>query len=318
MKRSLIIAGILVIGLSMTSCDKFEKIKEKLSQTGNNNQVNPFSVNSGDENRDIVSFNNKVVKMDDAQADFIKNFKESLSQMEEYVKSVTANPQYIGMSPIFTPTIMMWINQDIKAPSVLGKEYQVLVDKMKDTATQLEVLKKELEAYKNAEDWKDDKGKKISEISEKGNKLIQENRNAANELFTKLSPKADKAEIAVLKDHPLKDQIIHSKETMELTQKIIDDSYAIKDINVYKQKFAQQYQQMETLYKRNVDEKIPSSEKQKEGSYIAFNNSVNDFLGKMRIVQRSLNENNTELNRDLDNLESEAGTVLSRYNNFVD
>lgn len=318
MKRALIIAGILGIGLSMTSCNKFEKIKEKLSQTGSNNQVNPFSVNSGDENRDIVSFNNKVVKMDDAQVDFIKNFNESLGQMEEYVKSVTSNPQYIGMSPIFTPTIMMWINQDIKAPSVLGKEYQVLVDKMKDTATQLEVLKKELEAYKNAEDWKDDKGKKISEISEKGNKLIQENRNAANELFTKLTPKADKAEIAVLKDHPLKDQIIHSKETMELTQKIIDDSYNIKDINVYKQKFAQQYQQMETLYKRNVDEKIPSSEKQKEGSYIAFNNSVNDFLGKMRIVQRSLNENSTELNRDLDNLESEAGTVLSRYNNFVD
>ncbi|MDN3694635.1 DUF3829 domain-containing protein [Chryseobacterium tructae] len=318
MKRVLIIAGILSIGLSMISCDKLEKIKEKLSQTGNNNQVNPFNVNSGDENRDIVSFNNKMVKMDDAQADFIKNFQESLNQMDEYVKSVATNPQYIGMSPIFTPTIMMWMNQDIKAPDALGKDYQVLVDKMKNTATQLEALKKELEAYKNGEDWKDDKGKKITEINEKANKLIQENRNAANELFTKLSPKADKAEIAVLKDHPLKDQIIHSKETMELAQKIIDDSYDIKDVNVYKQKFAQQYQQMETLYKQNVDEKIPSSEKQKEGSYIAFNNSVNDFLGKMRIVQRSLNENNSELNKDLDNLESEAGTMLSRYNNFVD
>lgn len=318
MKKSLIIAGILITGFSMTSCDKLEKIKEKLSQPGNSNQVNPFSVNSGDENRDIVAFNNKVVKMDEAQADFIKNFQESLSQMEEYVKSVTANPQYIGMSPIFTPTITMWMNQDIKAPDVLGKDYQVLVDKMKDTAAQLEVLKKELEAYKNGEDWKDDKGKKIAEINEKASKFIQENRNAANELFVKLSPKADKAEIEVLKDHPLKDHIIYSKETMEFTQKIIDDSYDIKDMNAYKQKFSQQYQQMETLYKRNVDEKIPSSEKQKESSYTAFNNSVNDFLGKMRIVQRSLNENSTELNKNLDDLENEAGTVLSRYNNFVD
>ncbi|WP_232815752.1 hypothetical protein [Chryseobacterium capnotolerans] len=64
--------------------------------------------------------------------------------------------------------------------------------------------------------------------------------------------------------------------------------------------------------------KIPSSEKQKESSYTAFNNSVSDFLGKMRIVQRSLNENSTELNKNLDDLENEAGTVLSRYNNFVD
>ncbi|SDJ65465.1 DUF3829 domain-containing protein [Chryseobacterium jejuense] len=318
MKKSLLITGILSIGFSLTSCDKLEKIKEKLSQSGNSTQVNPFSVNSGDENRDIVSFNNKVVKMDEAQAEFIKNFQESLTQMEEYVKNVTANPQYSGMSPIFTPTIMMWINQDIKVPNVLGKDYQALVDKMKETATQLQALKKDLETYKTAEDWKDDKGKKINEISEKANKLIQENRKTANELFSKLSPKADKAEMEVLKGHPLKDHIIQSKEAMEFTQKIIDDSYNIKDLNVYKQKFTQQYQQMEKLYTRNVDEKIPSSEKQKENSYTALNNALNDFLGKMRIVQRSLNENSSELNHDLDDLESEAGTVLNRYNNFVD
>ncbi|MBP2619370.1 DUF3829 domain-containing protein [Chryseobacterium jejuense] len=318
MKKSLLIAGILSVGFSLISCDKLEKIKEKLSQSGNSTQVNPFNVNSGDENRDIVSFNNKVVKMDEAQAEFIKNFQESLTQMDEYVENVTANPQFSGMSPIFTPTIMMWINQEIKAPNVLGKDYQALVDKMKDTATKLQTLKKDLETYKTAEDWKDDKGKKITEISGKARKLIQENRSAANELFSQLSPKADKAEMEVLKDHPLKDHIIQSKEAMELTQKIIDDSYEINNLNAYKQKFAQQYQQMEKLYTRNIDEKIPSSEKQKESSYTALNNALNDFLGKMRIVQRSLNENNSELNHDLDDLESEAGTVLNRYNNFVD
>lgn len=317
MKRSLFIAGILSLSFSMTSCDKLEKIKEKLSENGNN-KVNPFSINSGDTNRDIISFNNKVVKMDDAQAEFIRNFQESITQMDEYVKNAIANPQFSGMSPLFTPTITMWMNQDIKAPDVLGKEYQTLIDKMKDTAEQLQTLKKDLGAYQTAEDWKDDKGKKLTEISEKAQNLIKENRKIANELFTKLSPKADKAEIEVLKDHPLKDQIIHSKETMELSQKIINDSYNIKDLNEYKQKFTQQYQQMEKLYARNTDEKIPSSEKQKEASYIAFNNAVSDFLGKMRIVQRSLNENSNELNKDLDNLESEASLVLSRYNNFVD
>lgn len=317
MKRSLFIAGILSLSFSMTSCDKLEKIKEKLSENGNN-KVNPFSINSGDTNRDIISFNNKVVKMDDAQAEFIRNFQESITQMDEYVKNAIANPQFSGMSPLFTPTITMWMNQDIKAPDVLGKEYQTLIDKMKDTAEQLQTLKKDLEAYQTAEDWKDDKGKKLTEISEKAQNLIKENRKIANELFTKLSPKADKAEMEVLKDHPLKDQIIHSKETMELSQKIINDSYNIKDLNEYKQKFTQQYQQMEKLYARNTDEKIPSSEKQKEASYIAFNNAVSDFLGKMRIVQRSLNENSNELNKDLDNLESKASLVLSRYNDFVD
>ncbi len=35
---------------------------------------------------------------------------------------------------------------------------------------------------------------------------MKENRSAANELFTKLSPKADKAEIATLENHPLKNR----------------------------------------------------------------------------------------------------------------
>ncbi len=308
---------MLILCFSTISCDKLEKMKEKLSQN-DTRQVNPFSINSGDENRDIIAFNNKVVKMDDAQSEFIKNFQNALEQMNTYVKNATENPQYSGMSPLFTPVVMMWVEQEIKAPDVLGKDYQILVDKMKDTASQLKNLKKELEAYKDAEDWKDDKGKKVTEISEKAEKIMKENRSAANELFTKLSPKADKAEIATLENHPLKKQIIQSREAMELAQKIIDESYDITDLNAYKTKFARQYQQMEKLYVRNRDEEIPSSEKQKESSYLAFNNSVNDFLGKMRIVQRSLNENSEGLNSDLDALEREAGFVLDCYNNFVD
>ncbi|MET3531326.1 hypothetical protein DRF59_09580 [Chryseobacterium flavum] len=317
MKRSMLIIGILVLSISIVSCNKLEKIKERFSKN-NTEQVNPFNANSGDTNRDIISFNNKVVKMDDEHSDFVENFQNSLAEMEEYVKSVTVNPQFSGVAPIFTPGIMIYSHQELKAPDILGKDFQRLVDKMKDTMTHLEILKKELETYKLAEDWKDDKGKKIADIKEKAAILIKENRTAANDLFTKLSPRADKAEIEVLKDHPLKTQIIYSRETMELAQKIVDESYNVTDINVYKDIFSSQYQQMEKLYKRNINEKIPSSEEQKERSYRAFNSSINDFLGKMRIVQRSLNENNQELNRDLDNLEREAGYVLDRYNTFVD
>lgn len=317
MKKTAIIAGVLIFSLSAVSCDKLDKIRDKLSQD-KTKQVNPFSVNSGDENRDIIAFNNKAVKMDDVHAEFIKNFQDALKQMDDYVKNSLANPQYSGMIPLFTPTIMMGAENEMKAPDVLGKDYQVLVDKMISTFSELKLQKKELETYKDAEDWKDDKGKKISELREKADQLIKENRAAANELFAKLAPRADKAEVEVLKNHPLKDQIIQSKEIMELSQKIVDDSYNVKDMNAYKKLFAQQYQQMEKLYARNIDEKIPYSEKQKESSYLAFNNSVNDFLGKMRIAQRSLNENSESLNSDLDELEREAGYVLDRYNTFVD
>ena len=84
------------------------------------------------------------------------------------------------------------------------------------------------------------------------------------------------------------------------------------------QYFAQQYQQLEKLYNRNLENKIPSAEKNKEASYNSFNNAVNAFLGQMRIVQRSMNENNEQLMSDLDDLEREAKNVLGRYNYFVD
>jgi vacuolar-type H+-ATPase subunit H len=73
------------------------------------------------------------------------------------------------------------------------------------------------------------KGKKVTEIKAKADKIIDENRNAASQLFTKLEDKADKAEVEMLKNHPLKQQITQSKEILDLTQKIIDDSYDIKD-----------------------------------------------------------------------------------------
>lgn len=144
---------------SAISCDKLEKMKEKLSQN-DARQVNSFSVNSGDVNRDIIAFNNKVVKMDDAQSEFIKNFQNALEQMDAYVKNVTANPQYSGISPLFTPVVMMWAEQEIKAPDVLGKDYQILVDKMKDTTSQLKALKKSLRPTKMQKTGKMIKGKR--------------------------------------------------------------------------------------------------------------------------------------------------------------
>ncbi len=55
---------------------------------------------------------------------------------------------------------MMWAEQEIKAPDVLGKDYQILVDKMKDTASQLKNLKKSLKHTKTQKTGKMIKGKK--------------------------------------------------------------------------------------------------------------------------------------------------------------
>lgn len=168
MKKITIAAGIFVFISTATSCDK---IKEKLSQQDKTTRVNPFSVDSGDENRDIIAFNNKMVKMDKAQSDYIKSFEEAITSMDDFVKNALANPNAMRFTPVSTPISTFIALEEIKAPKVLGGEYQKLTDKMVNTFKELKMLQDELSAYKNAEDWKDDKGKKLLSLKLSPKKL---------------------------------------------------------------------------------------------------------------------------------------------------
>lgn len=313
MKKIIIASSILVAVFSLNSCDKIKDQMKKVEST----KIDPFSANSGDPNRDIIKFNNAMVKLDNDQTGFIKDFSEQLDRMDEFVKKSLTNTDVYAMAPIFTPMITRMYDK-VEVPKVLDGPMKGQLDTMNSTMVELRALSKELVTYKEAQDWKDDKGKKLGEIRTKAEALMSENRKAADALFATLEKKADVAEVEILKDHPLKDQILSSKEILNLVQKIVDDSYEFDDVNAYKTKFEQQYQQLEKLHTANIAKTLPSSESSKSRSYQNFNDAVNEFLGDMRIAKRSLAENGSSLNSDLDRLDSQAKTVLSDYNSFVD
>ena len=128
------------------------------------------------------------------------------------------------------------------------------------------------------------KEKKVAEINEKAIQLIKENRTAANDLFTKAFPKANKAEIEMLKDHPLKTQIIQSKEVMELAQKIIDDSYDVADMNAYKTNFPTNTSRWKNYIKGTSMKKF-RLQKSRRKTVIRHSTVLSMIsLGKMRII----------------------------------
>jgi hypothetical protein len=313
MKKIIIASSILVAVFSLNSCDKIKDQMKKVEST----KIDSFSANSGDENRDIIKFNNAMVKLDNDQTSFIKDFSDRLDRMDEFVKQSLSSSNSYAIAPIFTPVISRMYDE-VEVPKVLDGPIKGQLETMNSTITELKALNKELATYKEAQDWKDDKGKKLAEIRTKADALISENRKAADALFATLEKKADVAEVAILKDHPLKEQILSSKEILNLVQKIVDDSYEYDDVNAYKTKFDQQYQQLEKLYSANIAKTLPSGEEAKSRSYQNFNDAVNRFLGDMRIAKRSLADNASSLNSDLDGLDSQAKTVLSNYNSFVD
>lgn len=314
MKKTIVVLGLLGAAFAMNSCDKIKDQIKKAETT----KIDPFSVNSGDANRDIIKFNNSMVKLDNEQTRFIKNFQDAIDGLDKYIKESLANPKGYAISPIFTPVISTGMYDKIEVPKALDGSIKGQLETMNSTMEKMKALQKELSTYKEAQDWKDDKGKKLDEIRAKAEVLMTENRKAADGLFSILEKKADVAEVEILKDHPLKDQILSSKEILNLVQKIVDDSYDLDDINAYQTKFDQQYQQLEKLYNANVSKSFPSSEEAKKRSYQNFNDAVNSFLGDMRIAKRSMSENSEKLNSDLDDLESQSATVLSQYNSFVD
>ncbi len=75
--------------------------------------------------------------MDKAQSDYIKSFEEAITSMDDFVKNALANPNAMRFTPVSTPISTFIALEEIKAPKVLGGEYQKLTDKMVNTFKEL-------------------------------------------------------------------------------------------------------------------------------------------------------------------------------------
>src|SRR5690606_25069835 len=117
---------------------------------------------------------------------------------------------------------------------------------------------------------------------------------------------------------PLKDQILRSKDIMELTQQINSNTYDIEDINSFISDFASNYSKLEGLYKDNKEDELPEDYQNKTRSFTAFNDAVNDYLGKMRIIKRETDAGSAPSEKVLRDFDTSTDNVLRAYNSFVD
>ena len=79
--------------------------------------------------------------------------------MDDFVKNALANPNAMRFTPVSTPISTFIALEEIKAPKVLGGEYQKLTDKMVNTFKELKMLQDELSAYKMLKTGRMIKGK---------------------------------------------------------------------------------------------------------------------------------------------------------------
>lgn len=286
----------------------------------NNSSTNAASdqVDQNDEANEIITFNNTLVKADNSHASFINTFISYVDRVDKFIAEQIANPSAQIVAPISVPAVSINNLKGVVYPGGWEKEYQPLVEEMENSFKALKTLQKEIETYRSAEDWKEDSGSKMVDFKENAMKEIDKNREASATLFEKMRPEVNQAEEAILGDHPLKDQILQSKTIMELTQQLNNDAYSMTEPTDLKSNFDQQYTELEELFMKNKDLDLPEDYKSKSRSFTAFNDAVNDFLGKMRIIKRELNAGALPSEDNLRSFDTATQNVLRTYNSFVD
>ncbi|WP_185212011.1 DUF3829 domain-containing protein [Sphingobacterium mizutaii] len=314
--KSIYIGSLLAMAL-LASCNNTDKAKSGESES----TISGLFGGKDDKNKasEIINFNNSIVKVDNSQNSAIQTFANNFDSFEKYVKGKVENPEgFMSIPPImmFPPTVHNL--KSLVYPDGLSKEFKPLIDQMNESFDAIKEINKEVDSYKSAEDWKEDKGQKLVELREKATTEIKKYRDASTAVFAKLKPLAEKAEETTLEGNPLKDQYVGSKKLLELVQNTTNIAFETEDQAKLTADFKKQYQDIEKLYKENKDKEIPKDFQPKIRTYGMFNDDVNDFLGKMRIAQRELDAN-TPLSEDaLRGLDNAAESVLRSYNAFVD
>lgn len=310
--KTILNISFLALLVSLFSCDNSPK------KTTTNN---PFSENTGDESNDIISFYNKIVKLEDDHAKYIKGVDTYLTNAETLIKKKLENPNAAVHNFSIKPIRMgmTFQTKDIKAPDVLGSKYQNLIKQKEETFGEITTKLDALEVYMKAEDFKDDKGEKFFTFKKELNDLVEKNFSVTEELFDSLEAKVDEAENETLKDHPLRKQIIQSKEALFFTKRITAAAYAETDVETTIKNMEQLYAELEIIAKRN-DETPMSTDKNyinKESLYKSINTKVNEYMGQVRLIIRNGKETGQIKPSDLQVLETRGGSVRTVYNSFV-
>ncbi len=310
----IIAASALAFSL-LSSCNNSEKKGETENKTGGMFDSNDQKLSKANE---LIQFNNTLVKIDNRHYNDMNAFTETFDALEKHIKTKLENPAAISIPPIRRlNSLSIDKIEDLKYPEGT-KDFKPLLDQMDESYKALLTISKDMESYKSAEDWKEDKGAKLKTFKEQAESEIKKNREASVKVFDQLKPLIDAAEEVTLANNPLKNQYIRSENILNTVLENTKQFFDTKDIAKVKPEFAKNYQEIEKLMNENKADKISDQYRSKAGSFERFNDAVNDYLGKMRILQRNLDEGTEFEESNLSAFEQASTHVLHSYNNFVD
>ncbi|MBB6370178.1 DUF3829 domain-containing protein [Chryseobacterium shigense] len=309
MRKIIVLAMALTFtSVSVISCKKdVSKLGKSVLNLGSANEANA-----------IIDFNNN----------FLDSYKSTSKHIENILKyadeaSVKAKGGDVMIMPVVIGAMDFSFGKIKEIPSGFGKDKSAIEADFNTYKAKRESIEKkfeELKSYMNSEDYKDDKGAKADAITKDIETEAQALFTSGENIVAKIKPATDAAEEVILKDHPMKEYIISSKNVMNALDAnidVLDKQYSGKFNEAEAQK---KYDELAKAVEANSKLEFTVKDPQysyKKTLFESFNKNASGFLDTYRKVIRDSKGTGTISDSDIQQIDSSYESVLNSYNSFV-
>ncbi|KFF01595.1 DUF6845 domain-containing protein [Chryseobacterium luteum] len=276
-----------------------------------------LNLGGADEANTIIDFNNNFL-------DSYKSTSKHIESILRYADGAVAKAK--GGTAMIMPVIgsMDYAFSKIKeVPSGFGKDKAAIEADFNTYKAKKDIIEKkfeELKSYMNSEDYKDDKGAKADAITKDIETEAQALFTSGENIIAKIKPATDAAEEVILKDHPMKEYIISSKNVMNSLDSninVLDKQYSGKfDEAEAQKKYDELAKTVEANSKLNFSVKDPQYS-YKKSQFESFNKASSSFLDTYRKLIRNAKGAGKISDSDIQQIDSSYESVLNSYNSFV-
>ncbi|MCQ9639107.1 YiiG family protein [Chryseobacterium sp. WG14] len=307
MRKIMIMAMALSLAVVNISCKKgADKLGNAVLNLGGEQEANT-----------IIDFNNNFI---DSYKNTSKHVERILKYADEAV--VRSKGGNVMMMPVISS--MDYSFSKIKeVPSGFEKDKAGIESDFNIYKTKKEKIEKkfeELKSYMNSEDYKDDKGAKAENLRKEIETEADALYLAGENIIMKIKPATDAAEEVILKDHPLKNYILSSKNVMNSLDSVVEllgKQYTEKFNEAEAQKKYNEFAKaVEANAKLVFDVKDPQYA-YKKSQFEIFNKNASSFLDTYRKLIRDAKEAGKIPDNNIQQIDSSYESVLSSYNSFV-
>ena len=259
-----------------------------------------------DEANEVITYYNTSLDVIKKQVD-MKDVAEMLGYMEKDGKT--------RIAPVITRRVVMdkdttdLLHPGDCFPAAAADSLNRLFQSFLDVTNRLYANYDAYRQYIKSEDYKDDNYARAHEIYAEQQKLAEQVPGLRSELYALLTPYADMAEAATLKDNPLKDHILTGKAIISHMEQVL---------SLYSETVTKE--ELQPLYDAIDSDVATAAKLEKKTDFSSEMLSFENMLGRVDKFQGEFRKQlrDGKFTEDgYNSLLSEYNSVISGYNSFV-